>query len=62
MSEVPYFISVDEAREICFRTPPSLTVEEVPLDASHGRVLATDLPSLVNDPPFDNSSMSRMIA
>ena len=57
MSEVPYFISVDEAREICFRTPPSLTVEEVPLDASHGRVLATDLPSLVNDPPFDNSSM-----
>lgn len=57
MSEVPYFISVDEAREICFRTPPSVTVEEVPLDASHGRVLASDLPSLVNDPPFDNSSM-----
>ena len=57
MTEIPYFITVEEAREICNQTPPALTFEEVGLDESHGRVLAKDLPSLVNDPPFDNSSM-----
>ena len=31
--------------------------ERVSLDKSHGRILAVDLPSKVNDPPFDNSAM-----
>ena len=32
-------------------------MEMVSLDRAHGRFLATDLSSLVDDPPFDNSSM-----
>lgn len=57
MSETPYFIQLDEARALCRKTPPSLTVEHVSLDEAHQRTLAADLESLVNDPPFDNSSM-----
>ena len=57
MEEVPYFISVKEAIEIVKKTPLPLRTEEVNLDNSHGRILAIDLPSKVDDPPFDNSSM-----
>jgi len=57
MSETPYFIQLDEARALCRKTPPPLTVENVTLDNAHQRTLAVDLKSLVNDPPFDNSSM-----
>jgi len=57
MTETPYFVPLEEARTICRQTPPRLTVEEVPLDEAHGRILAADLKSTVNDPPFDNSSM-----
>ena len=57
MSEIPYFITLEEALEICNQTQIHTTIERVDLDESHGRILATDLPSLVNDPPFDNSSM-----
>ena len=32
-------------------------VERVDLDNCHNRILAVDLPSLVDDPPFDNSAM-----
>ena len=53
----PYFITVEEAQTIAFLTPPSLTVDTIPIDAGSNRVLAEDLPSQVNDPPFDNSAM-----
>ncbi len=57
MTETPYFIQLEEARALCSKTPPVLSVEHVDLDHAHQRTLAVDLKSLVNDPPFDNSSM-----
>ncbi len=46
----PYFITVEEAHTITFQTPPSLSVDTIPIDACSNRVLAEDLPSQVNDP------------
>ena len=57
MVEFPYFVNLDQAIEICNKTGIQTTVERADLDECHGRILATDLPSLVNDPPFDNSAM-----
>lgn len=57
MAETPYFIKVEEALKICFRTKIQTETESTELDASYQRILATDLHSLVNDPPFDNSAM-----
>ena len=57
MDDLPYFISVEEARTICFQTPPTLDTERIPIDECVNRVLAEDLASTVNDPPFDNSAM-----
>ena len=57
MAETPYFIKVEEALKICFRTKIRTNTEVVKLDASYQRILATDIHSLVNDPPFDNSAM-----
>ena len=57
MGEVPYFIEVAHALEICKKTTLQTTVERVPLNQCHNRILAVDLPSLVDDPPFDNSAM-----
>ena len=57
MGELPYFIEVAHALEICKKTILQTTVERVPLNHSHNRILAVDLPSLVDDPPFDNSAM-----
>ena len=57
MGETPYFVELDEALEICKKTPLQIVTERVSLDKSHGRILAVDLPSKVNDPPFDNSAM-----
>ena len=57
MEGVPYFIPVEEAQAIAFKTPPITTTEECGLDHAHGRILSQDLVSKVNDPPFDNSSM-----
>ena len=57
MGETPYFVELDEALEICKKTQLQIVTERVSLDKSHGRVLAVDLPSKVNDPPFDNSAM-----
>ena len=57
MGELPYFIEVAQALEICNRTTLQTVTERVNLDDSHGRILAVDLPSLVDDPPFDNSAM-----
>ena len=57
MDEKPYFVELDQAIEICNRITLQPVVERVPLDDCYNRILATDLPSLVNDPPFDNSAM-----
>ncbi|DAC10139.1 MAG TPA: molybdopterin molybdenumtransferase MoeA, partial [Candidatus Poseidoniales archaeon] len=58
--DVPYFVEVNEARRIASDALGALTpceLEHVALGAAHGRILATDLRSLVDDPPFDNSAM-----
>ena len=57
MGELPYFIEVAQALEICNKTTLQTVTERVNLDDSHGRILTVDLPSLVDDPPFDNSAM-----
>lgn len=57
MGELPYFIEVAQALEICNKTTLQTVTERVNLDDSHCRILAVDLPSLVDDPPFDNSAM-----
>lgn len=57
MSETPYFISLEEAINIAQSTPIKVETEFVSLDEAHGRILGSDLPSKVNDPPFDNSAM-----
>ena len=57
MSETPYYISLDEAITIAQKSPLGIEIEQISLDEAHGRILATDLFSKVNDPPFDNSAM-----
>jgi molybdopterin molybdotransferase len=57
MTETPYFITVEEARDITQQTLPSTSTETLSLGDAAGRVLAEDLTSRVDDPPFDNSSM-----
>ena len=57
MSDTPYFVKLEEAIEISCRTTIKTEIETVVLDESHGRILALDLQSLVDDPAFDNSSM-----
>lgn len=57
MTERPYFVTLEEAQRLCNQTPIQPEVEMVHLDACHGRILAEDLKSHVNDPPFDNSAM-----
>ena len=57
MSDTPYFVKLEEAIEISCRTTIKTEIETVSLDESHGRILALDLQSLVDDPAFDNSSM-----
>ena len=53
----PYFISLDEAKEICHNNKISLSTEEVSIDDSLNRILASNVVAKVNDPPFDNSAM-----
>ena len=57
MSDTPYYISLEEAINITHKYPLKTEVEQVSLDEAHGRILASDLSSKVNDPPFDNSAM-----
>ena len=57
MGETPYFVELERALEICKKTTIQTITERVNIDDSHGRILAVDLPSKVNDPPFDNSAM-----
>ena len=57
MGDTPYFVTLDEALDICKKTTLKNSVDIVHLDNAHNRILAEDLPSLVDDPPFDNSAM-----
>ena len=57
MSEIPNYISLEEAITIAQRYAIKTEIETTPLDQAHGRILGSDLSSKVNDPPFDNSAM-----
>jgi len=57
MKQVPYFISLQEAITLTLKHKLECSTEHVDLDNAHQRILATDLHSTVNDPPFDNSAM-----
>ena len=57
MEGLPYFVQLEEALDICFQRPIAVGVETLPIDECHGRILASDLTSKVDDPPFDNSAM-----
>lgn len=50
-------ISVDAALDIVLKHTPSLGAEEVPLTAALGRVLAEDVHTDADLPPFDRSAM-----
>ena len=57
MGETPYFLTLEEARHIVKQYPLSLGNENLTLDDAHGRILAIDLASKVDDPAFNNSAM-----
>ena len=57
MKEIPYYLPLQEAIDLSLQHKLSNLVEHVPLDEAHQRILAEDLRSTVNDPPFDNSAM-----
>jgi molybdopterin molybdotransferase len=52
-----YFVSLDEAKEICHKNKISLLTEEIPIEESLNRIIASNVVAKVNDPPFDNSAM-----
>ena len=51
------FVTIERALEIAHQTPPTHSVEWVQLGQAYNRILAQDLISKVDDPPFDNSAM-----
>ncbi len=53
----PYFVSLNDAKEICFGTKIKLKSELINLDNALNRIISQDVIAIVNDPPFDNSSM-----
>ena len=57
MTETPYFIDHESAVRIACKSPLHLKIEDVTLEQANGRVLAKNLRSKVDDPPFDNSAM-----
>lgn len=57
MKEVPYFLPLQEAVSLALNHKIAVSTENVGIDDAHQRILATDLSSKVNDPPFDNSAM-----
>lgn len=57
MKEIPYYLPLQEAIDLSLEHKFSSLAEHVPLDEAHQRILAEDLRSTVNDPPFDNSAM-----
>ncbi len=50
-------ISIDEGRRRVLAAVEPLAAEDVPLDDARGRVLAVDLTSPIDVPPFDGSAM-----
>ena len=50
-------ISIEEGRRRVLAAVPALDSEDVPLPEARGRVLAEDLTSAVDVPPFDSSAM-----
>ena len=52
-----YFLTLEAANQRCAMVDIPTTIETIPLNDAYGRILATDLVSNVDDPPFDNSSM-----
>ena len=57
VKDIPYYLPLDEAISFTLEQKLSCEIENIPLDDAHGRILAEDLRSKVNDPPFDNSAM-----
>ena len=57
VNDIPYYLPLDEAISLTLNHKLSSEVENIRLDDAHGRILAEDLRSKVNDPPFDNSAM-----
>ncbi|SVD79312.1 uncharacterized protein METZ01_LOCUS432166, partial [marine metagenome] len=57
MPEYEYFVSVDRAVEISSSVKLDMKTETVSLDEAEHRILSEDISSLIDDPPFDNSSM-----
>jgi molybdopterin molybdotransferase len=54
---VSELISIDEARRRVLEAVQSLPAEDVPLSGALGRVLAEDVESPIDVPPFDSSAM-----
>ena len=52
-----YFISLDEAKTLSKSIKIPIKEEKVKIEDSYNRILSQDIFSMVNDPPFDNSSM-----
>ena len=57
MKDIPYFLPLEEAIHLTQQHKLKCLVETVNIDDAHHRILAEDLHSKVNDPPFDNSAM-----
>ena len=58
MRPITETISLEEARELLFQSlVPIERIERVPLDESHGRVIAHAVTSKVDVPPFDRAAM-----
>ena len=55
--QYPYFISLDEAVNICNEYHINLSTETISISNALSRVLATSVIAKVDDPGFDNSSM-----
>ncbi|MEE2747888.1 MAG: molybdopterin molybdotransferase MoeA [Candidatus Thermoplasmatota archaeon] len=51
------FVTIERAIDITLQSPIPHSIEWVQLGHAHNRILAQDLISKVNDPPFDNSAM-----
>ena len=57
MKDVPYFLPLEKAIQLSLDHPLLQEIEHINLDEAHQRILAEDISSKVNDPPFDNSAM-----
>ena len=51
------FVTIGRALTIARETPVRFRTEKVSLNKAHNIILAQDLQSKVDDPPFDNSAM-----